>query len=105
MRGFATLLCLCALLSGCWGATYSGPGWSGRVVDVETGGAIEGAIVVARWELEGYGGNFAGWLFVAEAVTDQDGIFRFPAWGPLKSPVESGMQTRMSPNVPDISIF
>ncbi|MEO8847686.1 MAG: hypothetical protein ABI440_03505 [Casimicrobiaceae bacterium] len=72
---------------------------------METGGPIEGAIVVARWELEGYGGNFAGWLFVAEAVTDHDGVFHFPSWGPLKSPAESGMQTRMSPNVPDISIF
>jgi len=96
---------LCALIGGCSGATYSGPGWSARVIDMETGAPIEGAIVVLRWPLELYSGSFAGWLFVTEAVTDKDGIFTFPAWGPLEAPIDSGRQTRMSPNVPELSIF
>lgn len=95
---------LCGLLVAC-GASYSGPEWSGRVVDMDTGAPIEGAIVVVRWQLERYSGNFAGWLFVTEAETDADGVFRLPAWGPVKAPSESGMQTRMSPNVPEVVIF
>lgn len=96
---------LCSCLVGCTGATYSGPEWSARVVDMETGAPIENAIVVARWELERYSGRFAGWLFVAEAVTDRDGHFHFPAWGPSSAAPKEGMRTRMSPNVPDIAIF
>lgn len=96
---------LCFLLVSCSGATYSGPEWSARVIDTETGAPIEGAIVVAQWELERYGGHFAGWLFVAEAVTDKDGIFKFPAWGPTAAAPDEGSRTRMSPNVPSIAIF
>jgi hypothetical protein len=96
---------LCVLLAACSGATYSGPEWSARVVDTETGAPIEGAIVVVRWELERYSGRFAGWLFITEAVTDADGMFHLPAWGPIKAPSVSGIETRMSPNVPEIAIF
>jgi len=96
---------LCVLLAACSGATYSGPEWSARVVDTETGAPIEGAIVVVRWELERYSGRFAGWLFITEAVTDADGMFHLPAWGPVKAPSVSGMETRMSPNLPQLDIF
>ncbi len=96
---------LCALTLACSSASYDSPTWSARVVDMESGAPIEGAIVVARWQLERYGGAFAGWLHIAEAVTNEDGVFVFPAWGPTSAPSSSGHQTRMSPNVPDISIF
>ena len=98
-------LMLYALISGCSGTSYSGPGWSARVIDMETGAPIEGANVAILWPLELYSGQFAGWLFVTETVTDKDGIFSLPAWGPLTTPTESGRQTRLSPNVPHIRIF
>src|SRR5665213_1935277 len=98
-------LMLFALISGCSGTSYSGPGWSARVIDMETGAPIEGANVVVKWPLELYSGQFAGWLFVTEAVTNEDGIFSLPAWGPLTAPTESGRQTRLSPNVPHVYIF
>ncbi|MGH9697559.1 MAG: hypothetical protein ACRD5Z_25670 [Bryobacteraceae bacterium] len=96
---------LCVLLAACSGATYSGPEWSARVVDAENGAPVEGAIVVARWKLERYSGRFAGWLFISEAVTNHDGVFHFPAWGPTAADADEGMRTRMSPNVPSIAIY
>lgn len=103
-RSVITLLA-CALAAACSAPEYSSPAWSGRVIERDTGAPIEGAIVVVRWELEGFDSKFAGWLLMDEAVTDKDGIFRFKAWGPTRTPDDHGSRTRMSPNVPDISVF
>ena len=47
------------------------------------GKPIAGAIVVANWNIEGYmNGASQGQAAVAEALTDQDGWFRIPSWGP-----------------------
>src|SRR5665213_3108262 len=96
---------LCALIGGCSGATYSGPGWSARVIDMETGAPIEGAIVVLRWPLELCSGSFAGWLVVTEAVTDKVGIFTCAASVPLEAAAASVCQTRIAGSVPELSIF
>jgi hypothetical protein len=55
-----------------------------KVVDSATGQPIEGANVVATWNLEGglEGGAITGHAMVMEAVTDANGQFRFPGWGP-----------------------
>lgn len=57
----------------------------GRVVDAETGQPLKSVIITANWQLERgtFGGNVpAGQIEVKETVTDTDGRFRFPAWGP-----------------------
>lgn len=73
-----------ALLSGC--ATISAEPVSAQVVDATTGQPIAGVAVVAHWEL--HGGSFTGDALpcgvagVEEAVTDQEGRFHIPGWGP-----------------------
>jgi hypothetical protein len=74
-------------------------------VDSETGAPIEGAVVVVRWEVETFHADLGGWLVMDEAVTDRDGMFHFKAWGPLRTPDSNGSRTRLSPNVPSISVF
>jgi hypothetical protein len=67
---------------------YSAAPIEARVVDKETGKPLAGVVVVAHWALESVSAiiphqvNPAGSLMILEAVTDQDGWFRFPAWGP-----------------------
>jgi hypothetical protein len=93
------------MLAACSAPEYSSPAWSGRVVDLETGAPIEGAVVVVRWPVETFRADLAGWLVMDEAVTDRDGIFHFKAWGPLRTPDYRGSRTRLSPNVPSIDVF
>src|SRR5262245_43573633 len=65
---------------------YWGDAIHGRVVDAETGEPIQGAIVISNWQLLrggiGHGGH-NGSLLVHETVTDPNGAFSFPEWGPL----------------------
>ncbi len=63
---------------------YSAEAIEGWVVDSETGKPTEGVIVVAHWQLKGgfEGGNPVGELKILEAVTDKNGRYSFPAWGP-----------------------
>ncbi len=56
-----------------------------RVVDATTKQPLERVVVVAHWELEHgtVGGNVpSGQLRVMETVTDKDGRFAFPGFGP-----------------------
>ena len=60
-----------------------------RVVDADTGEPIEGAVAVADWKLYGGGighGGHRSSLLVQATVTDTDGRFAFPAWGPTLRP-------------------
>jgi hypothetical protein len=53
------------------------------VVDAATGQPLAGVNVVAHWELNGPLENVpVGQLQVLETVTDENGEFTFPAWGP-----------------------
>lgn len=54
----------------------------GRVVDAETRAPVEHAHVLAMWGLENLVGNYAGCANVVDAVTDRDGRFVIPGWGP-----------------------
>lgn len=64
---------------------YAAEAIEASVVDAETKKPLEGVVVTANWQLEEgtLGGNrSAGQLMVMEAVTDKNGRFAFPAWGP-----------------------
>lgn len=68
---------------------YSAEAIEARVIDADTKQPLEGVIVTANWELEDstFGGNVpVGQLMVMEAVTDKNGRFYFPPWGPKKPP-------------------
>jgi hypothetical protein len=54
-----------------------------RVVDASTGQPVGGAVVLANWELKGLEGWVVGQLALFEVVTDEQGVFRIPKWGPL----------------------
>ncbi|MFO1313736.1 MAG: carboxypeptidase-like regulatory domain-containing protein [Burkholderiales bacterium] len=62
---------------------YSADPITAWVVDADAGKPIEGANVLAMWEmkygLENHGTNYA---MVLEAVTDAEGRFALPGWGP-----------------------
>lgn len=64
---------------------YSAEAIEGWVVDVDTQQPLEGVIVTANWQLQGGFGihsQYVGQLMIMETVTDQNGRFNFPAWGP-----------------------
>lgn len=68
---------------------YSAEAIEARVIDAETKKPLEGVIVVAHWQLfySTVGGRVpAGQLEVMETLTDRNGRFYFPAWGPKKVP-------------------
>ena len=68
---------------------YSAKEIRGQVVDVETGQPLEGAVVVADWKLywEGIGsGGHGGSLNTIEVMTDKEGRYFIPGWGPRPRP-------------------
>lgn len=87
-------LILMAICSGCavFGYTLHDDGVDSRVIDADTGKPIQGAVVVAYWEM--HRGSFAGDSLpcgaanVEEAVTDKNGKFHIPGWGPIHSSCE-----------------
>ncbi len=83
----------CALVGA---STLSADPIDSQVVDANTGKPIEGAVVVAYWELHpgSLGGDAlpCGAANVEEAVTGQDGRFHIPGWGPTKRACSGGMR-------------
>ena len=68
---------------------YLKPAFEGRLVDAETGGPIEGAIVAAVY-LERYYTPISSdteEIDVKETVSDKDGRFRFPTYTTIISPL------------------
>ena len=78
--------------------TYSAEAIDAQVVDAKTNQPLEGVIVVAHWEVKRvvptfvpimpFGNDPRGpfQLQIMETVTDANGRFHFPAWGPLPVP-------------------
>lgn len=85
--------------SGCATATaYRGAAVEGWVVDSETQRPIENAIVAIKWALEGgLHPDVIGSLLLQETVTDANGHYAFPAWGPLKA--KDGYVTHSAPDI------
>lgn len=81
-----TSLCLFAgALPACASLMYTAEPMEARIIDADTKQPLEGAVVVAHWQLErgSVGGSYpAGQLMVMETVTDKDGKFNFPGFGP-----------------------
>src|SRR6185312_6211859 len=91
------------------GAFYSAPAIEATVVDAETHRPLEGVNVVAHWVVR-YGQlGEMHYHYVAfklmEAVTDANGRFHFPAWGPEATPLSLGLFATMSSRDPDIIFF
>lgn len=82
------LACLAALPACAGPLKYSAEPIEAWVLDAETKQPLENVIVVAHWELETtsrivpHQTNPAGSLMILETVTDKNGRFYFPAWGP-----------------------
>ena len=100
---YALLLAL--PLQGCVTA-YSAKAIEARVIDADTHQPVEGANVVAHWVLHfGLEGGQQTDLMLIEAVTDKDGRFYFPAWGPQSIPSRLPWDARMKNRDPAIIIF
>jgi hypothetical protein len=102
----AMAIVLLALLQGC-ASTYSGASMRARVIDADTKLPLAGVVVVAHWQLfyPIFHGHVRRDIEILEAVTDQDGWFQLPAWGPLPIPAGMPSRTRMSHGVPIIILF
>lgn len=76
-----------------------------QVVDADTGAPIEGAVVVAYWEIHqgSLGGDASpcGAANVEEAVTDKDGKFHISGWGPTMA----GCRGEMRQGNPELYVF
>lgn len=100
IRFFATRTMLLALLlplQSCavplW---YTAEPIQGNVVDAETGQPLEGVIITANWQLDGgLEGNIpVGQMMVMETVTDKNGRYYFPGWGPKRRPLDGKIRAR-----------
>ena len=77
------VLTMMLALSSCVRIYYADP-IKARVVDAATGAPIQGVNVLAAWQAKGglEGGNITGYVKVMEDVTNANGEFSFPGWGP-----------------------
>lgn len=85
-------------LSGCtsFPRIYSGESIHGWVIDAKTKQPVKDVVVVEVWELQG------GWhtdhtanIHIAETLTDEEGYYVFPDWGPKFT--TEGVLSRASP--------
>jgi hypothetical protein len=99
MNRYIVILLAGVLLSAPAQATdYSAEAIDAQIVDAKTKQPLEGVIVVAHWEVRRvvptfvpimpFGNDPRGpfQLQIMETVTDANGRFHFPAWGPLPVP-------------------
>ena len=62
---------------------------NGQVVDAATGQPLEGVVIVAVWKFYSQGigsGGHGGALNTLETITDKDGRYHLPGWGPRPRP-------------------
>lgn len=87
------LILLAALLFPLWvfgdPPVYYAKDIHGQVVDAETSRPLEGVVVVARWTLRWIrigDGSTGGSINTLEAMTDKEGKYFIPGWGPRPRP-------------------
>lgn len=101
---FFILACLATLPACSAPLTYSANEIHGQIVDADTNQPIEDAIVVAQWVLfhigPGHGGHKSR-IHIHETITNKNGNYTIPAWGPkLRPPM-----TELHERDPQLSIF
>jgi|WetSurMetagenome_2_1015567.scaffolds.fasta_scaffold88523_1 hypothetical protein len=65
---------------------YSSDATEGWVADIDTGEPLKGVHVSIEWDVHSYGlagGTGFGVLKEMHTITDKNGYFYFPAWGPV----------------------
>jgi hypothetical protein len=88
-----------------WAFSYSAKEIEGWVVDAETHQPLEGVNIVAHWTLlVGDHGRETD-LVLMEAVTDSNGRYYFPEWGPVPIPAGLPPGARMQNRDPAIVFF
>ncbi|CAH1904479.1 Carboxypeptidase regulatory-like domain-containing protein [Candidatus Nitrotoga sp. HW29] len=99
------ILILALPIQGCT-TTYSAKKIEARVIDADTKQPLEGVNVVAQWTLEGgmEGGVLTN-LMLMESVSDKDGRFYFPAWGPKSIPSDLPWNARLKNQDPGMVMF
>jgi hypothetical protein len=88
----AVLMTIACLLSNPAHAqlAYSAEAINGKIVDEDTGAPLDGVVIVAKWTIYTMiVGRNNDMLNVLETVSDKDGNYGFPAWGPKMLPVTS----------------
>ena len=86
--------------------SYSAKPIEAWVVDAETKQPLEGVNVVAHWGLSyGLEGGGSDTLTVSEAVTDKNGRFYFPGWGPKEVPKHLPPEARLKNIDPVVILF
>jgi hypothetical protein len=70
-------------------AVYSGAEISGRVIDAKTGEAIEGAVIVASWQIfepSFFHAGAVATFHAGEAVSGKDETYTVPSWDSIPRP-------------------
>jgi len=83
------LLCLLpALLASVVGCSkaWQSDAIEAQVVDASTGAPVADAVVLVNWQIKGMEGYPMGQLAIFERVTDAQGRFQTPDWGPKRPP-------------------
>lgn len=85
---FFTAVLLLPLMSSCASVLSAEP-VTARVVDADTGRPLAGVVIMAYWDLHqgsllGHAPS-CGAVDIEEAVTDENGDFSIPGWGPVTS--------------------
>ncbi|MES2047556.1 MAG: hypothetical protein V4447_04085 [Pseudomonadota bacterium] len=95
------LLVLSALLIPLWvfsdPPVYFAKEIRGQIVDAETGQALKGVVVVATWQVYAIGigsGGYGGSINTIEVLTDQNGKYFIPGWGPRPRPLLTYLDSR-----------
>ena len=105
LSAFAFSLLATLPLSGC-ATSYSAKAIQATIVDAETAQPIAGVIVVATWVLEyGYEGGSADTWVVMETVSDAEGRFTFPSWGPKPLPPHLPWEARLKKRDPLVRFY
>ena len=81
--------------------TYVANAVEGWVVEAGSKSPLEGVIAVMNWELVDPTNLPVGQLMVMETVTDRNGHFVFPAWGPKPRPPKG----TLNPKAPQLLLF
>lgn len=76
----------------------SSPAITGLVIDVDTGAPVSHVNVVAEWRRErNYVDDEGALIYVTETVTEKDGSYTIPAWGPIALPSRSDFRQGEDP--------